>query len=235
MKKITILIAAILMSFGTSNAQGEQNNAGPYFSAGRWFVGGTFNATAQTQKSEDSGGSEDGPKSSSFVLTPRVGLVLSHAIGVELGLGYIFSGTKTFSFDNESNKVELKDNEGVFVISPAVFYYIPFTNHFYCLMNLTLGFGFGSATNQYLGYNPDTGMDEVQSIDSKLSTFRAGISPSFLYFLNNYWALSLGFGSLYYQSSKQTNKEHSDQILKNANYGIDMSLATLFLGAFWYF
>ena len=134
MKRITILLAAILISIGTSNAQGEQKALDQLFSAGRWYVGGTFNATARTQKSEDSSGSEDGPKSSTFVLTPRVGRVLNGTIGVDLGLGYIFSGTKTFSFDNESNKVELKDNEGVFVISPAVFYYIPFTNHFYCLI-----------------------------------------------------------------------------------------------------
>jgi len=103
------------------------------------------------------------------------------------------------------------------------------------VMSLFFGFGFGNATDEYLGYNPDTNMDEVQSLEWKVNSFRTGIRPSFMYFLNDYWALSLGYGSLFYKSSTQTSKEDSDLKWKESGYGVDLSTRSITLGAWWFF
>ena len=229
MKKFTILIAVILISVGTSNAQIER------FGTGRWYIGGTLNATAQTEKHEDSSGSQDGPKNSTFKLLPKAGYILSDKVALGLGAGYKFSGTKTMEFDSESNEVELKDNTGTFIIAPSVSYFMPFTDDFICVMSMFFGFGFGNATDEYLSFNSNTGMDEVLSQEWKVNSFRTGIRPSFMYFLNDFWALSLGYGSLFYASSNQTSKEDSDLKWKESEYGIDLSTRTNAIGAWWFF
>ena len=82
MKKFTILIASILISIGTSYGQGENGIEGSRFSAGRWYLGGSFIATSQTEKHEDSSGSSDGPKNSTFKLVPKAGYIINDKISV---------------------------------------------------------------------------------------------------------------------------------------------------------
>jgi hypothetical protein len=235
MKKFTILIALILISIGTSYGQGANGIEGSRFSAGRWYLGGSFIATSQTEKHEDSSGSSDGPKNSTFKLVPKAGYIINDKISVGLAAGYKLSSVKTLEFDSESNEVELKDKEGTFIVGPSVSYFVPFTDDFICMMSLFFGFGFGNATDEYLGFNPDTNMDEVMSEEWKVNSFRTGIRPSFKYFLNDYWALSLGYGSLFYESSTQTSKEDSDLKWSESEYGIDLSTRSISIGAWWFF
>ena len=240
MKKFTILVAVFLLSIGTALAQGDPTfgestavnsfGEGP-MAPGRWYLGGTLGFTVQTEKHEDAGTTTDGPKTTNFDFVPSFGWVLNDKLVLGLGIGYTSTSTKTFETDFDGNEVELKDKAGQFVIIPRVGYYSQLTNNLYCIPYFYIGFGFGSTKNEFLDFD-----GSVSSVDGKISSFEVGIAPSLKYFFSNYWAISLAYGRLYYESITITpDKDNSDHKNKAASYGLDLNLTSINLGLYYFF
>lgn len=240
MKKITILLSMFLLAIGTSMAQGgdptfgESSGTNTFgegpMSPGRWYIGGSFGINLSTEKHEDGSTTTDGPKTTSFNIIPSVGYVLSDKWTLGLGIGYESYSVKTIETNFDGDEVELTNKAGQFVVMPRVGYYTQLTNNLYCMPYFYIGFGFGSSKNEFLSGN------EVLSVDGKISSFEVGIAPSLKYFFSNYWAISLAYGSLYYQSLTSTpDNENSDHKNKTANYGLDLNLSSINLGLYYFF
>lgn len=85
MKKITLLIA--LISFGAITAQTEK---GTFTISGKTGLG----FTSSTVKYEYAGQTEDGPKTSSFNISPSVGYFIIDNLAIGLEFDYTTSTTK---------------------------------------------------------------------------------------------------------------------------------------------
>lgn len=239
MKKFTILLSIFLLAIGTSMAQGdptfgesiESNSLGDGpMTPGRLYIGGSFGINVSTQKHEDGSDTFDGPKTTSFNIIPSAGYILNDKWTLGLGIGYESYSSKETEIDDDGNDVELKDNAGQFIIMPRVGYYTQLTRNLYCMPYFYIGFGFGTSKNEFLSGN------EVMSIEGKISSFEVGIAPSLKYFLSDFWALSLAYGSLYYQSVTSTpDNENSDHKNKSANYGLDLNLSSINFGLYYFF
>ena len=236
MKKITILFAAFLISMGSSFAQSIPITkiTGDEFApvrAGRWALGGVFNVSSEKQKHEDSSGSSDGPKTTSINITPNASYFVTDKLSVGLGAGYKYEGTKTMSFDSQSNEIELKDSEGQFVVRPKVSYYKKLAPDFYCFASYYLQFGFGSAKNEEYDFS----QDEIITTEDKLSTFKTGIQIGGDYFFNDHWAMMAKVGTIAYKSTTQTSKEDSDLKWKDSEFGLDFNFRNFNIGVTYYF
>ena len=235
MKKITILLAAILISIGTFYAQTPVTPIGGAtidpVRADRMYVGGVFNISSEKQKHEDSSGSSDGPKSTTLNITPNVGYFLNYKISIGLGAGYKYESTKTMTFDNQSNEIEEKDSEGLFVVRPSVSYYKKLAPNFYCFASYFLSFGFGNDKDQEYDFS----QDEITTTEHKLSTFKTGIKVGGDYFFNDHWAMMAKVGAISYKSTTQTSKEDSDVKWKDSEFGFDFNFRNFNIGVSYYF
>lgn len=129
MKKLLVLGALAL--FGAMNAQTEK---------GSWVIGGSttlgFNTASQTHKYE--GESQDGPKTSTFAITPSVGYFVANKIAVGLDLGF---ASITQKFDGD------KYTTSTFTVMPTGTYY--FKSDSKVLPYLGVGVGFSSSKEDY--------------------------------------------------------------------------------------
>lgn len=239
MKKFTILLSIFLLAIGSSIAQDptfgesiESNSLGEGpMTSGRWYLGGMLGFTVQTEKHEDTGTTTDGPKTTNFDFIPSFGYVLNDKWAVGLGIGYESQSVKTIETDFDGNDVELKNSLGQFVIMPMVGYYTQLTNNLYCIPYFYFGFGFGTTKNEFLDFD-----GQVATLEGKISSFEVGVAPSLKYFFSNYWAISLAYGSLFYQNTTITpDKENTDHKNKTASYGLDLNLSSINLGLYYFF
>lgn len=235
MKKFTILIAVILISIGASNAQTPITPIGGSplepVRANRLYIGGVLNIASEKEKHEDSSGSIDGPTNTTLNVTPNVGYFVNDKFSVGLGAGYKYESTKSTVFDNQSNEIELKDSEGLFVVRPKASYYKKLGDNFYCFATYYLSFGFGTAKDQDYNFS----QDEVVTTEHKLSTFKTGIQVGGDYFFNDHWAMMAKVGTIAYKSATQTSKEDSDIKWKESGFGLDFNFRSFNLGVSYYF
>lgn len=137
MKKLLVLSAIAL--FGMVNAQTEK---------GSWVVGGSttlgFNSTNTKYKYE--GDSADGPKVSTFTITPSVGYFVIDKLAIGLDLGYTSLTTKMdeeFLGSNYSSKSTLS----TFSILPTATYY--FKSNSKVLPYLGVGAGYSTSKEKF--------------------------------------------------------------------------------------
>ena len=123
------LLAGAIALFGLANAQ---------MTKGDWVVSGNtgagFNSMTTTYKAE--GQSEDGPKVSTFSVTPSVGYFVMDKLAVGIDLGYTTSTTK---YDG------LKATVSSFAVMPTATYY--FVNGSKIVPYLGAGIGYASVKN----------------------------------------------------------------------------------------
>ena len=126
--------------------------------------------------------------------------------------------------------LSLKDKMGTFIVRPSVSYYKKLAPNFYCNASYFLSFGFGTDTDEFLGFNPDTGNDEVQSQEWSVNTFKTGVRMGGSYFFSDHWAMTASIGVLSYKSTTQKNKEESDVKWTETEFGLDVNTRNLNLG-----
>ena len=242
MKKLIITLL-ILPLFLMTNAQpdptyGEDapaTNDG-FLRIGRMYAGGTIAFTGTSEKHEDSNGTENGPKQSNIAILPEVGWVFSDKLAADLAMGYASSTSTHYEFNSSTgDEFELKNKTGLFLISPMLKSYKKISNRLYCMPSLNLTVGFGSGSDEYVGFNEDTFEPEVQSEDFSEFAFGASLTAGLKYFPSDNWAVSLSYGSLYYNTSTSTSKEDSNVKWKNNSYGLDLDLSSVRVGAYYFF
>ncbi len=242
MKKL-IFTLLILPLFLTTNAQGDPSrgedspaiNDG-FMRVGRMYAGGTIAFTGTSEKHEDSNGEENGPKQSNFTFLPEVGYVFSDKLAADLAIGYASSTSTRYQFNSSTgDDWELKNKSGLFIINPMLKAYKKLSNRLYCMPSLGLSVGFGSGADEFVGFNEDTFEEEVQSEDFSEFAFGASLSAGLKYFPSEKWAVSLSYGSLYYNTSTSTSKDDSNLKWTNNSYGLDLDLSSVRVGAYYFF
>ncbi len=133
MKKLLVLGAVAL--FGLSNAQTEK---------GSWVIGGstTLGFNNVNTKVKYNGNSVDGPKVSTFNITPSVGYFVANNIAVGLDLGYTSMTTKQTVLGTE-----YKTTNSIFKVMPTATYYFK-TGDSKLLPYLGAGIGYASNTEK---------------------------------------------------------------------------------------
>jgi len=230
MKKL-LLIAFALFSVSVADAQGESSsaNSNANINSGGLLFGGTFGFNGNSSKFTSSSSTFDGPKTTNLNITPLAGYVLNRMLILGLSLGYVSTATKTMDEDIDGNEIELKDKTGQFVVRPGIAFYNQLVRNLYFVTTFYIGMGFGSATNEF--YDSSNG---ISSYKDNLSSFQLALTASLVYFVAASWALTLSYGSLYYNSSTQTDSEDSNNKLSTTSYGLDLSLATIQIGLIFY-
>ena len=137
MKKLLVLGAVAL--FGAMNAQTEK---------GSWVVGGstTLGFNSANTKYKYDGQSEDGPKVSTFTITPSVGYFVIDKLAIGVDLGYTSLTTKmeeSFMGTNYSAKSTLS----TFSILPTATYY--FKSDSQILPYLGVGAGYSTSKEKF--------------------------------------------------------------------------------------
>lgn len=134
MKKITILVIAMVASFG----------ALAQFNQGRMLVGGSASLRSTTGKTKDGGQTVTNGTRTDFNLSPRFGyfVIDNLAVGAELGIGLSKWNSKTNGSDYNTNTLSF---------GPFVRYYLPVNVFFHGNLN------FGTQRTKYENSNFDTG------------------------------------------------------------------------------
>lgn len=203
MKKL-LLMGAISL-FAGMNAQTEK---------GSWMVSGKtgIGFSSANTKYTTQGKSLDGPKVSSFEITPSVGYfaVKDLAIGVDLG----FKSTKT-TFKNTDLGQNYEQKQSMFTIMPNATYF--FVTGSSVRPYLGAGIGYGSVTSSEL-YNNDK--------ETTKGGLLWGAKGGFLYLLNSMVGLDLGVG---YQSLTTKETVLTTEIKTTANaFGVNAGVVVFF-------
>lgn len=202
MKKLLVVGAVAL--FASMNAQMEKNS---------WIVSGKtgIDFNSSTSKYSSQGNSIDGPKVSTFSISPSVGyfVVDNLAIGVDLG----FNSTKT-TFTNAALDVDYTDKTSTFTILPNATYYFPTASK--VRPYLGAGVGYGSLT----GYN------EITDTNSTNGGFLWGAKGGLVYLVNSNIGLDLGAG---YSSFTVKQTEQNIELKTVANtFGVSAGVSIFF-------
>ncbi len=202
MKKL-MLVGTVAL-FGAMNAQMEK---------GSWIVSGKtgIDFNSSTSKYTAEGNSIDGPKVSTFTITPSVGyFVISNlAIGVDLG----FNSTKT-TFKNSTLGVDYTDETSTFTVLPNATYYFPTASK--VRPYLGAGVGYGSLT----GYN------EITDTDDTTGGLLWGVKGGLVYLVNSNIGLDLGAG---YNSFTVKQTEQNVELKTVANtFGVSAGVSIFF-------
>lgn len=185
-----------------------QMNCLAQMETGRKYIGGSLSITSNENKTND-------VTTTNVNIVPSAGYFLSDMLSAGGSLGYIGNIVKGDNFKNTSNS---------FVIGPFLREHIGIGDQFSCFIQENLMFSFGSRKTENVG------------TDVKYSNFGItfSVSPGFIFFPSQKFGIEAGFGSLYFQTQKETNKNTDAETTQN-NYGLDFNLNTLSLGFMYYF
>jgi hypothetical protein len=232
MKKVSLFVFALLASIAL-NAQGDvaASGDGNYLAPGTIYLGGSVGFSGTGEKNKTSSTTTDGPSFTQFNIIPEVGYVLTEKLAVSLGIGYSSYSYKYYQQGFITDKeYELKDKSGNFIINPMLTMIKQVNNRFYCMPTFGINLGFGNSSDQSLGYNGDFTGEQVNTEEYKDFTWGLSFRPVIRYFLSDHFAMSLGYGSLYYSSRTEKSKENDSNKRIINTYGIDLNLSSLNLG-----
>jgi hypothetical protein len=145
--------------------------------AGKFFVGGSFNLAASTDKSKIGGTTVVDDKIFRFDLSPRLGYFISDRLAAGIGLGFSSSVTQ-FPDDNPDKRTS------------ASFYFEPFVRYY--LIAGKAGLFAEASVSTYVGKDKiffDTTTDEWNSFG-----IFAGVSPGVYYFISEKLAIEAWIG-----------------------------------------
>lgn len=202
MKKV--LLAGAVALFGLANAQMEK---GSWIVSGKTGIG--FNSA--TTKYEGSGQSIDGPKVSTFSITPSAGYFVANniAIGVDLG----FNSTKT-TFKNSLLQIDFVEKTSLFSILPNATYYFSTGNNVRPYLGAGIGYGSMTSTSFY---------NENETTNGGLLW---GAKGGLVYLLNSNVGLDLGAT---YSSFKTKESVETTEVKTIANaFGVNAGISIFF-------
>ena len=202
MKK-TILAASLLFVSAFAFAQKQ----------GDLFVEGSIDFEGGSQKSTlnygSSSNSEKSALDTKFDFMVGAGYFVLDNVKVGIDLGYAYQKT-------DDTKAP------AFAINPNVAYYLELAHNFYYTPEFGLYGNFGSATSTTTvgSFSADT--------KNKYSVFGAYLHIlSCEYRINSSLALSVNFGTAYFQSAKITDPDDKDNYAKNTTFGFNLGSASV--------
>lgn len=199
MKKL-LLVGAIALC-GLSNAQ---------MSKGDWVISGNtgmgFNNVNTTFKAE--GQSEDGPKVSTFSLTPSVGYFVIDKLAVGIDLGFTTATTK---YDGE------KTTTTSFAVMPTATYY--FANDSKFVPFLGAGVGYASVKNKASVDFMGVSESEEVTTDGLAWKVKGGVT----YMATQSLGINLGVG--FDQFSNKESYEGIDLKTKVSTFGVNVGFS----------
>lgn len=174
MKKLIVMAAVVL--FGTQVAKAQ-------LSKGDVILGGNVNVRTGTEKTK---GTDDKTTSTSFGVSPKVGLALNQnwVVGV-------FAQTQ-FGFDKDAKDVKTKTID----ITPGIFvrnYHMIGESKFAFFAEANAGYGFG---------NTKVGDTKTE----KYNGFAVNVLPGITYFVTKHFMIEGAFGGLSYNYVQTTNQ-----------------------------
>ena len=200
MKKLFVISALAL--FGLANAQIEK---------GTWLIEGKTglgfnNVSTQLKKGNES---IDGPKVSTFSISPNVGYFVADNLAIGLELNYLSITTKSKSYIGyRLTERSEEESKNTLTLLPNLTYYFPTSTNLKPYIGA--GIGFGSITEKdWEGKETASG-------------FAWGAKGGAVYMLNNSIAFNLGlsYGQLSLERNNITNKANTF----GANAGISIFL-----------
>ncbi|HEY3404080.1 MAG TPA: outer membrane beta-barrel protein [Ohtaekwangia sp.] len=155
--------------------------------SGTKAIGGGINYTSESGLSGYEG--DDG-KQTDFSIMPTFGYFVSDNVMVGVAVGYLSSKSENLNFYDE-------ETTG-FVVGPLARYYVHTTNESFAF--------YGQFTALFIsGKTSYDGVDD----ETKSGGLDISISPGFAYFLNEHWALELGFRGIAY-TKEDPDKDADD-------------------------
>lgn len=202
MKKL--FFAGALALFGAMNAQTEK---------GSWVVSGKtglgFNSVNTKYKVE--GKSYDGPKVSTFSITPSIGYFVIDNLAVGLDLQFV--STKT-TFKNDQFDMNVDTKNSTFTVMPNATYYFATGSSFRPYVGA--GVGYGSVTSTEL-YN------DKETTKGGLAW---GAKGGFVYLLNSTVGLDLGVG--YNSLSTKETVQNTEVKTNTGGLGVNLGVSVFF-------
>lgn len=184
MKKLLVISALAL--FGLANAQIEK---GTLLIEGKTGLGFN-NVSTQLKKGNES---IDGPKISTFNISPNVGYFVSNNLAIGLELNYLSITTKSKSYMGYGLTDE-KESKNTLTLLPNLTYYFPTASNL----------------KPYIGTGIGVGIVTEKDWEGKetASGFAWGVKGGAVYMLNNSIALNLGlnYGQLSIEKYDMDNK-----------------------------
>lgn len=206
-KKISLLVFVSLFLVQVSEAQDL-------------FVSGSLNLTTESSEVTSGGTTNEGPTTTTFRLSPKVGYYLNEDFAIGAGIG--FSSNKTTTPGNP----ETVDKSGFFYLNPFARYYLLREGNFAVLGEGGLNFGFGSSETTS-GGTTNEGPSE--------SFFQIYAAPMIEYSLTDMVALEASVGILTFETEKteqdfggttQTSKDNEFGLRlfpNSVNFGVRVS------------
>lgn len=188
MKKTFLLIMATCFCF-MAEAQ---------ISQGSKSIGGTFNYSSSSSKSEFEGTSRTDYKTSNFTFSPRVGYFISDEISIGAALT-LSTGSQT-DYDGNNTQIVRKTNS--FAISPFARYYKSLGENFYIFGEGMISVGSGGSKR----INGNTTVKDPNS-----GIFGLYVSPGIAFFPAPKFGIELSFVGIQFEnrSSKGENSKTS--------------------------
>lgn len=162
MKKL--LLVGALALFGAMNAQTEK---------GSWVIAGstTLGFNNVTLKAKANGNTVDGPKTSSFNVTPSVGYFVANKIAVGLDLGFTSTTEKGTTYVSTS-EYDYKSTSSTMYVMPTLAYY--FKSDSKLIPFLGAGVGYFSNTSKH-SFSNTSSFDSKTTVDGLVWGAKGGV------------------------------------------------------------
>ena len=180
---------------------------------GSIVLGGSLGYNSQHDRSYDPNGYPYRGENTSITISPKAGFFISDKSAVGLALSYTSQNSDAVYYGIGSLG---KTERDLFSITPYFRSYKSFGEIAAFFLQAEASLGFGTLKMSGAPYD--------------ISTYSVGIRPGFNLFLSRKWALEATFGSLAYESTKQS-PENSKSSERSDKFGLNFNMATLSLGA----
>lgn len=210
MKKI--FTASAIVIFALSNAQ---------VSKGNWVISGNtslgFNSSTTSVKSN--GNKSDGPKVSTFTLSPSVGYFVIDGLSAGIDLGY----------NNTTTKQDIKMTSSTFSVMPTATYYFQTGSKFLPYLGAGIGYASNKTKYNYSNLNTNDIPDPLLLPDTEFKTSGLAwkVKGGITYMATS--ALGINFGLSYDQFSANNTNYNIDAKTKVNTFGVNLGFS-YFLG-----
>lgn len=210
MKKIKVILAAVLVMASTAT----------FAQKGNFFFGGDLNVSLNGGEKSSKVGNVttkvDAPDVTNFGIDLSANYFITDNLALGLGVGYSYYDNK-ISYTNPSYELN-NPKTGIFSVVPQLHYVTRLTDRIYWTPGLYLNFGFGSSDVESHSTNVTV------TTTSNYFGFKGEIRPlSFDFHATKNIAINFTAGSLYYNMTKWSDKDVSDNYVSDHTFGLSLN------------